>query len=374
MNTTSLSVSEIQGLMDTLISYQASAARPSADICNRIANLQGLLDSGHQNFRNLPSRGSGGGGEYSEWRGSTNSYSSSSKWKHDKYGSRESLRSGSYGSLSSLSNPSTPRGMTSPTPATPAAQSEQSTPPPIGRYQSRFKNTNKPVEDKILNNIILSKLNKFSEATYTDVREFLYQILGGGEADLQEFVRDFMRLVFRKAAAEEIFCPLYARLLCEISSKYKVILDEMKTLSDKYLEVFEEVCEKETENYDEFLQKNIEKKYRLGYSQFLAELAKQEILPLETLITTVSTLIKVLHTCAAQEEKKMVVEEYTDCLMRITRVFKGKTSAFSRDARREIAKSFTVFYSEFEQNREKFVSCSPKCRFILMDIRDILSA
>jgi hypothetical protein len=147
----------------------------------------------------------------------------------------------------------------------------------------------------------------------------------------------------------------------------------MKKLSDKYLEIFEEVCEKKTENYDQFLQKNIEKKYRLGYSQFLAELANQEILPLETLLMTVSTLIKVLQTCAKVEDKKNLVEEYTDCLLRITRVFKGKTSAFSKEARREISKFFSPFYEELQTNRDVYVSCSSKSRFILMDIQDILS-
>lgn len=368
--TTPLSVTEIQSALVTLISYQASAARPSVDVCNRIANLQGLLESGPQANRNIPSRG----GEYSDWRGAmTNSYQPpSSKWKHDKYGrdrenTRGGERNGGYAAPPPAPRPSTVSSSQA------GAPQDTSQPPPIGRYQSRFKNTNKPVEDKILNNIILSKLNKFSEATYTDVREFLYQILGGGEADLQEFVRDFMRLVFRKAAAEEIFCPLYAKLLCEISSKYSVILDEMKTLSDKYLEVFEEVCEKESSNYNEFVQKNIEKKYRQGYSQFLAELAKQEILPLDILLSTVSTLIKVLHAFALEEDKKMIVEEYTDCLMRITRVFKGKTSAFSKEARQAIYKSFSGFYKELEENREQFVSCSSKSKFILMDIQDILS-
>jgi hypothetical protein len=362
---TTLPVSEIQSLMGTLVSYQASAARPSVDICNRIANLQGLLDSGAPTSRNTPNRG-----EYSDWRGAANSsyQSPSSKWKHEKYG-----RAG--GGAYNVAPPPQNRPQYSNAPPTTTAVAGTTDAPQqvIGRYQSRFKNTNKPVEDKILNNIILSKLNKFSEATYTDVREFLYQILGGGEADLQEFVRDFMRLVFRKAAAEEIFCPLYAKLLCEISSKYSVILDEMKSLSDKYLEVFEEVCEKETANYDEFVQKNIEKKYRLGYSQFLAELAKQEILPLEILIATVSTLIKVLQSFALEEDKKVIVEEYTDCLMRITRVFKGKTSAFSKEARHEIFKPFSVFYTNMQADREKFVSCSSKTRFILMDIQDILS-
>jgi hypothetical protein len=56
-----------------------------------------------------------------------------------------------------------------------------------------------------MNNIILSKLNKFSGATYSDVRDFLYQILGSGESDLGEMVRQFMLLVFKKAASEEVY-------------------------------------------------------------------------------------------------------------------------------------------------------------------------
>jgi hypothetical protein len=240
------------------------------------------------------------------------------------------------------------------------------------RYQSRFRNSTQPVEDKILNNIILSKLNKFSDATYVDVREFLYQILGSGEQDLEEFVRDFMRLVFRKAAAEEVFCPLYARLLTEISTKYAVILQEMNQLSDNYLEIFDEVVESNSTNYEEFVQKNIEKKYRLGYSQFLAELVKQEILSLKVLETTFAKLLVMLQRHGQMPDRKNLVEEYTDCLLRMTRVLKGRTTKFSRSAREVLLPNFTVFYAELTKNKELYISCSSKSRFILMDIHDIL--
>ena len=181
-----------------------------------------------------------------------------------------------------------------------------------------------------------------------------------------------MRLVFRKAASEEIFCPLYARLLAEISSKYTVILEEMNLLSDNYLEIFDEITEDKVADYNTFVQKNTEKKYRLGYSQFLSELAKQEILPLPILGATFKKLITLIDESAKLPDKKVLVEEYTDCLMRMTRIFKGRTTSFSKRAREMILPIFMVVYDDFKTSKELFVSCSPKCGFILMEIHDIL--
>ena len=246
---------------------------------------------------------------------------------------------------------------------TPAQRAE-----PAGRYQSQFRNSEKAaVEEKILNNIILSKLNKFSPATYVEIREFLYQILGSGEADLKEFVRDFMKLVFRKAASEEVFCPLYAKLLGEISSKYDVILEEMKSLSDHYLEIFDEVDEKTSANYDEFVQKVKEKKYRLGYSQFIAELAKLEILPLPILSATFTKLVDLLSSNLTDVTKKTLLEEYADCLLRMTRVFKGRNTVFTKLARQTLSPTILALRTRSQE------SCSSKVKFAIMDICDILN-
>jgi hypothetical protein len=242
------------------------------------------------------------------------------------------------------------------------------------RYQSKFKNSSKPVQDKILNNIILSKLNKFSGATYTDVRDFLYQILGSGEPDLGEMVRQFMLLVFKKAASEEKFCSLYAKLLAEISVRYKVILEEMQTLQSNYLEIFDDIEEvpEGGDNYDAFVEKNRDKQYRQGYSQFLAELAGLEILELSTFEQTFQKLAELMLKYAAMPEKKTLVDEYSDCLLRMTRVLKKKSTPFFLSAKTSLMNICKDSLDILLAKKENYVSLSVKGRFILMDVKDNL--
>ena len=98
-------------------------------------------------------------------------------------------------------------------------------------------------------------------------------------------MKDFIQLVFKKATSEEIFCPLYAKLLAESSQKYPIILDEMNKLHENYTSIFNEEDDNESNDYQTFVSKNVEKKYRLGYSQFLSELTLLQILPPEKLKT-----------------------------------------------------------------------------------------
>lgn len=247
---------------------------------------------------------------------------------------------------------------------------------PIPRYQSRFKNSNQPVEDKILNNIILSKLNKFSGSTYEEIRDFLYQILGSGEPDLAEMIRHFMMLVFKKAAAEETYCPLYAKLLSEISSRYKVILEEMKKLQANYLEIFDDVEEvpEGGDAYDAFVTKKKEKMYRQGYSQFLAELAGLEILELSNLEATFQKLFSLMRHHGADADKKALLDEYADCLVRMSRVLRKKSSPFFHQARAALWASSRIPLESLIAQKDVHPSLSPKARFILMDVKDNLCA
>ena len=343
----------------------------SADTLTKITNLRGILDA-----RTLSSARNGGDWRRGASSGSLNSMDS--RWK----GSRQSLRgSPSTGSLTGANL--TPLG--SPTPTTP--RNPIYTGPPIGRYQSRFKNSSEAIEEKILNRIIRLKLNKFGPTTYNDIRDFLFQILGqeiveteedgnvkAEEGQVAEFVKDFMSMVFKKAASEQIYCPLYAKLLSEIGSKHSVILEEMNRLYSNYMEIFEEedvnVRAGDMAAYEKKVE---EKKYRQGYSQFIAELTTLEILSVESLASLFSTLFTQIDKHSRLDEKKPLVEEYVDCLLRMSRVMKDKHSPFFRNIRSSI----------FQENKETlnllislkdgtFMSLSPKSRFLLMDVQDIL--
>lgn len=361
-------------LVSSLLTIRSQVSpTTSAEVLTKIANLRGILDA-----RTLSSARNGGDWRRGASTGSLNSMDS--RWR----GSRQSIRnSSSTGSLTGANQ--TPLGspVTTPTPS----RSPVYTGPPIGRYQSRFKSSSEAIEEKILNRIIRLKLNKFGPTTYNDIRDFLFQILGqeivateedgnvkAEEGQVAEFVKDFMAMVFKKAASEQIYCPLYAKLLSEIGSKHSVIFEEMNRLYKNYMEIFEEEdVNKRAENMEAYEKKVEEKKYRQGYSQFIAELTTLEILTVESLTKLFHTLFLQIDKHSRAEDKKPLVEEYVDCLLRMSRVMKDKQTPFFRRIRSSI----------FEQNKEAlgllitikdgtFVSLSSKARFLLMDVQDIL--
>jgi len=340
---TSVAVQNIQ----QILSQEKAVSRPSAAVCAVIASLKDLCEIGSPNVDWRRQQAAPGGRTLFRGQGAAAS-------------PQAFPRTGSFslGSETPSPNPaSTPRRGG----ATP-------------RYQSQFKNSSQPVEDKILNNIILSKLNKFCPATYSDIREFLYQILGSGEADLSEMTRQFMLLVFKKAAAEEIYCGLYAKLLSEISERYDVILVEMHKLQENYLSIFDEVQEKEIgEEYATFIEKNIEKKYRRGYSQFIAELSKLEIINLSCLESTFKRIFECIQKNAIVPNKHTLIEEYIDCLLRMSHVFKKGVSPFIVSARKSLITLCRASIDDILLKQDAHQSISPKARFILMDVKDNLT-
>lgn len=238
------------------------------------------------------------------------------------------------------------------------------------RYVSKFTNVSSPVEDKILNQVILNKLNKFSQANYQEVKEFLQQILDSNESD---FLRDFMRLVFNKAACEPTFCPLYARIISELSVTYTSLLTELESLYSEYLRIFEEVSESQCTEYDQFVQRNREKMHRLGYSQFLGELTSIGILKkdqISKLYTKIFEQIKEQATLG--ETKQQLVEEYVDCLLRMSKSFQKGNSIKLIELRKNLAIIYEPIMQDILEKRDtKYPGLSKKASFGLMDCVDI---
>lgn len=322
-----------------LLNLESTVRKPDEAIYLKIKNLKGLLD-----FNTITSP---------NWRSNDTlrPFISIKNSRNDSFQSLPQL------SPSHSSHPSSSQSRT-----------------PIGRYVSKYKNSEKQVEDKILNTIILSKLNKFSASTYNEIKEFLFQILGSSDnSSANEFVKEFMNLVFKKAASEEIFCPLYAKLLGEISSSFHIILDEMNKLFENYLEIFKECDETKEENYEIFLAKNKDKKYRQGYSQFLAELTSLRILSEEKLIKIFQIISEQIEIQGKSENKIKLNEEYIDCLLRITKVLRKKTEPFFVNIRSKLYHIVNNTYNTIDNNKNTYTSLSSKSKFLLMDILDYLN-
>jgi len=237
---------------------------------------------------------------------------------------------------------------------------------PHQKYVSKFKKTTGKVEDTILNTILLGKLNKFSQPNYLEIKEFITHIIASGQTDM---MKCFMKLVFEKAASEEVFCPLYARLLSELSADYPVLLTEMANLYSQYMEIFEEVPEHQTENYQEMCKRNVEKKYRRGYSQFLAELIKHNVVDQETFMKIITTIIRQVEINLSNKESTKLIEEFADCFMKIVKAIRVQDPSSEEDTLQAIR---DILKNEFSDRIKPFTisqaGLSNKARFTFLDI------
>lgn len=322
-----------------LLQKESTVSKPSEDICKKIQSLTNLLEvQAVTNWRNLDSK------------------------------PEINVNTKLQPSFRNLHNTGQQKDLTPS--RTPIKMSTLSP-----RYTSKFRNSDIQVNDKILNTIILSKLNKFSESTYNEIRDFLYQILGSsdhGEFSNEEFIKEFMNLVFEKAAREEIFCPLYAKLLSEISKKHPIILIEMNKLHENYLEIFKECDEDNGKDYNGFVKKNSEKKYRLGYSQFLAELIILRILSLDKILRIFTIIIEQIHAKGKEKDQISLIEEYINCLLRITKVLRKRTEEFFINLRVILLPIITEAKRVIDINNLDYISISSKSKFLLMDIEDFI--
>lgn len=334
-----------------ILEKESTAQKPTDEVCKKILNLTGLLElQGTTNWRYLDSKP----------QIHLNN-------KMDKsYDSLSKSGSPSFRNLNRVpSNDSIAKNRV----LTP--RSSVSSP----RYSSRFRNSEQEVNDKILNTIILSKLNKFSDSTYNDIRDFLYQILGSSDHtdfSSEDFIKEFMNMVFEKAAREEIFCPLYAKLLSEISEKHPIILIEMNKLHQNYLEIFKECDEDVGKDYKGFVKKNSEKKYRLGYSQFLAELTTLRILSSDKLFDIFKIIFEQIYMKGVIPEQTSLIEEYVNCLLRITKVLRKRPEEFFIQIRNRLTPIILEGKDKIDCEKEKYISITPKARFLLMDIHDYI--
>jgi hypothetical protein len=232
------------------------------------------------------------------------------------------------------------------------------------RYVSRFTNPQTPVEDTILNTVILNKLNKFSEVNYEEIKQFLKEIMDSEDTG---FLKDFMKLVFKKAASEPTFCALYARLICELSKQYTSLQKEFTILYKDYLSIFEDIEESKCADYETFVKRNREKQYRLGYSQFLAELISKGVIGSEDLIILFSKILEQISNSSRQGLDNIVtVDEYIQCILRMTRALKNTDLLQNINCFEE-----PIEYLIANQNME-FPGLSKKSIFALMDCLDIL--
>ncbi len=210
---------------------------------------------------------------------------------------------------------------------------------------------------------VRAKVNKLGHSTYDATKAFMKQILDSGETD---FLEEFMRFVFNKAATESSFCGLYARFLHELADEFSHLRDAMVRKFREYTRVFDEASKAPdvgTQDYAAFVEAQEQKKFRRGYSQFVAELAKLGEVTTEDFRLLVNQIVETIRISYEKEESRQMCEEVIDCFLTMVRAVKIGWMREHVDALRSIVGT----------DKAKAPGLSNKGRFALMDILDLVS-
>jgi hypothetical protein len=239
--------------------------------------------------------------------------------------------------------------------------------PPGGRYVSSIV-SDKKVEDRIIGHI-RSKLNKFSHNNYDSIKSFLEQIMTSGET---EFLTEFMDLLFSKAASEHIYCELYARLLSELSEKFPFLKTEISNIYNNYIGIFQEardIPDQSASDYKKFLEAQEKKKYRQGYSHFLAEIYNKNLLPSDSMEVTVSLILDSLSNLEKDTSNTLLVEEY---LVSLSKVVTTIDIAKSAPLPPFLVNMLYSLKTTLDKPKTETPGYTTKSRFKLMDIIETL--
>jgi hypothetical protein len=234
----------------------------------------------------------------------------------------------------------------------------------VPKFSSQAVKAVADTEDRILARV-KGKINKIGHSTYDATKTFMQQILDSTEI---EFLDEFMKFVFMKAATESAFCPLYARLLHELADEFTHIRTVMNKIFQDYTAIFTEVegvPDVGTEDYKAFVEAQERKKWRRGYSQFVAELVKCGEADKDAFGVLIQQITRVLETSHSNAEKTLVCEEYIDCLSNMCTSASAILSAseWAVDIKARLA-------ALVKKPRSEIPGLTNKGRFALMDLVD----
>ena len=139
----------------------------------------------------------------------------------------------------------------------------------------------------------------------------------------------------------------------------------------KFLEIFDNVTEDSEADYAVLIK---QKQYRMGYGQFIAELAGLNALEKKQLITMVVKIMDKLWSLSAEQNKTKTVEEFIDCLTRLTGGLRERSPAFFRSVKGDIIEIMKEKVNALIARSEPRPSLSKKAGFGLMDLKEILGA
>jgi hypothetical protein len=157
-------------------------------------------------------------------------------------------------------------------------------------------------------------LNKISEFNYDSTKRFMQDFLDPRDT---KFLTIFVKAAFDTAASSAVLCKICTRLLCELAGEHPHVRSELHRMFAEFMLIFDDTIgtpEVSAVNYAMFLEAQIRKRARRGYSRFVAELVLIGELPVAAYLELLEIVARSLLAASTSADNQNECVEYADCL------------------------------------------------------------
>ncbi len=236
--------------------------------------------------------------------------------------------------------------------------------PPTSKalYKKKFSVQETPALT-LLKSQINPLLSKINNDNFESVLPLLTNFLKcGGELEvfLHSFMKMFMDIVVRNEMMREVFVRLIERLRIE----FPYLNEELDTLYNNYTSIFSSIVGEKVDDddLDALDALNKAKEFRLGYSQFIAELMRVRVINEERFLAILETIISNMELTARTPDSGEKLNEINSCLIQMISIVGKAPASPIIDA---IKSTFNDRLTALTVKSDELVSLTTQTRFTL---------
>jgi hypothetical protein len=178
-------------------------------------------------------------------------------------------------------------------------------------------------KEELIINSINSLLNKLAPKNYELIESKTLEICKENK-DNKETLEKIIDSVFLKAVMQSTYCPYYVKLINKIIENEIDIINVINSKSKEYqimlkMENNTKLTSTEKETYDEFCEKIKNKTYKAGYSQFIGELLKNNIIEKEIISSCLSLFIENVKILIENDINDESIEDNIICIYNLVK-------------------------------------------------------
>ncbi len=187
------------------------------------------------------------------------------------------------------------------------------------QYKKKFSVGDSDAET-IMKGQINKLFNQITEDNFKNILPLITCLLDcGKEVDSEQFLHSFMKLYIDTVVRNQKLHILYVRLINELRVTFPYLNVELEMLYDNFTSIFNNIDETkiDDDDPDKLDARTRAREFRIGYSQFIAELMRSDIIKEDRFLSILETIVSNIEHLARTPDSHTKLGECVNCLTQI---------------------------------------------------------